>query len=589
MKDEAALNDFLQNEVNLNQTRYDNAQDRLKTLRNHLRDNLKGFDGTEIQGSYATRTVIKPVGDNDGYDIDLMVYIKDDGTDPAGLIDRVAECLSERKFYADHRKVKTRCVTIQYAGQFNIDVVPCVERSGSKWICNKKANQWEITDGTGHREWYNDQNRKSHGHLKKVTRLYKYLRDFKNTFTVASVGMTTLAGMAVEATDAAKLNTLPNALEAISEWIDDYLQSHPTPSLYNPALPTETFDRHWTQNQYDNFRKQFHRYTERIKEAIACQDPDKSEKLWQGIFGPNYRRSNRGGDSQNNSGGGGPPQRPKPAPTSPSRGGARHPERAAPLLATPRTFRPREQYASPTRADVRSRHDLTPLNASNIEWLATSQPLLHYNEADGTVRGTIKFSALWDEETRDLTVNPRYPKSQRTTLITDEYQVVIQLRYKTRWVGPNGEMPNRYPPAFEGGTRCRDLALRLDVPLADLHAYPDGEFCIGFRTVPPDRQNFDLPAFIEEDLIAWLYRLSYVEQFGLAQARQRLWPEYDHRRGPKQYLRLVNRIAKSNCPVDHPCPCGRGRPYGQCHHAEVVQLAHDGLIQAPKLPGTKLT
>ena len=589
MKDEAALNDFLQDEVNLNQTRYDNAQDRLKTLRNHLRDNLKGFDGTEVQGSYATRTVIKPVGDNDGYDIDLMVFIKDDGTDPAGLIQRVAECLSERKFYADHRKVKTRCVTIQYASQFNIDVVPCVGRYGSKWICNKKTNEWEITDGTGHREWYNDQNRKSNGHLKRVTRLYKYLRDFKNTFTIASVGMTTLAGLAVERTDAAKLNTLPNALEAISEWIDDYLQGHPTPSLYNPALPTETFDRHWTQNQYDNFRKQFHRYTERIKEAIACQDPDKSEKLWQGIFGPNYRRNNRGDDSQNNSGGGGPPQRPKPAPTSPSRGGARHPERAAPLLATPRTYRPREQYASPVRGDVRSRHDLTPLNASNIEWLATSQPLLHYSEADGTVTGTIKFNALWDEEAQDLTVNPRYPKSQRTTLITDQYQVAIQLRYKTRWVGPNGEMPNRYPPAFEDGTRCRDLALRLDVPLADLHAYPDGEFCIGFRTVPPDRQDFDLPAFIEEDLIAWLYRLSYVEKFGLARARQRLWPEYDHRRGPQQYLRLVNRIAESNCPVDHPCPCGRGRPYGQCHHAEVVQLAHDGLIQAPKLPGTRLT
>ena len=43
VKDEAALNEFLQNEVNLNQTRYDNAQDRLKTLRNHLRDNLEGF------------------------------------------------------------------------------------------------------------------------------------------------------------------------------------------------------------------------------------------------------------------------------------------------------------------------------------------------------------------------------------------------------------------------------------------------------------------------------------------------------------------------------------------------------------------
>ena len=578
MKDETASNEFLQTEVNLNQTRYDNAQARLKTLINHLQENLEGFDGTEIQGSYATRTVIKPVADNDGYDIDLMVYIEDDGSGAADLIDRVVECLSERKFYADHRKVKTRCVTVEYARQFNIDVVPCVERHGNKWICNRKTDQWEITDGTGHREWYNTQNRKSHGHLKRVTRLYKYLRDFKNTFTVSSVAITTLAGMAVEATDIQKLNTLPNALEAISEWIDEYLQIHPTPVLQNPSLPTETFDRHWTRNQYENFRRRFHRYTEQIKEAIVCQDPDESEKLWQAIFGPNYQRSNRGGGSQNSGNGGGTPQRPKPTPTSPSNGGNRRPEHAAPLFPATRTFLPRSPYATPTRADVRSRHDLTPLNPPSIDWLTANHPRLHYDEAGGTISGTVNFSALWDEEAHELTTNPRYPKSHRTTLITDEYQVAIKLKYQSRWVGPNNEMPYRYPPVFEDANRTRELALRLNVPLADLHMYPNGECCIGFRTVLPDRRNFDLPAFIEEDLIAWLYRLSYVERFGLQQAKERLWVEYDHRRGPQQHLQLINRIAACNCQDNSACPCNSGTPYGQCHKAEVTQLTQDGLI-----------
>lgn len=577
MKDEAALNEFLRDEVNLNKTRYDNAQERLETLKSHLKENLEGFDGTEVQGSYATGTVIKPVADNDGYDIDLMVYIKDDASDPEDLIDRLEECLSERKFYADHRKVKTRCITVQYANKFNIDVVPCVERSGSKRVCNKKTNDWEITDGTGHREWYNDQNRKSRGHLKKVTRLYKYVRDFKSTFTVASVAMTTLAGMAVEKTDASKLNTLPNALEAISEWVDDYLQRNPTPMLPNPALPTETFDRHWTQVQYDHFRQEFHRYTERIKKAVACKDQEESEKLWQAIFGQNYHRSNSGGD-QNNSNGGGTPQQPKPTPTSSGHGGTRQPERLAPLLPAQRTFRPPSQYATSRTPDVRKRHNLTPLNVRSIDWLGTSQPRLHYNEAEGTVKGTVNFSALWDEDSRDLTVNPRYHKSQRATLITDEYQVVIQLKYQTRWVGPNSEMPHRYPPVFEDGVRTRDLALSLNVPLSDLHIYPNGEFCIGFRTVAPNRQNFDLPAFIEEDLVAWLYRLSYVERFGLEQAKQRLWREYHHSRGPQQHLQLIDRIGASKCTDTYPCPCNSGKPYGQCHQAEVAQLTQDGLI-----------
>ena len=295
--------------------------------------------------------------------------------------------------------------------------------------------------------------------------------------------------------------------------------------------------------------------------------------------------SGNGSSNQNSDNEGGTPKKPTPKPTSPSSRGARHLELATPLLPASRTFRPRSPYATPTRADTHSRHDLTPLNAPSKEWLATNQPLLHYNGADGTLSGTVKFRALWDEESRDLTVNPRYPKSRRTTLITDEYQVVVKLRYRTRWVGLDSEMPNRYPPVFEDGMRARYLAIKLGVTLADLHLYPDGEFCIGFRPVPPDRQIFDLSTFIEESLIAWLYRLSYVEQFGLDQAKQRLWPEYDHRHGPQQYLHLIKGIAKSNRQYNDLCPCNSQKLYGECHQAEVAQLARDGLIQATPSTG----
>ena len=131
--------------------------------------------------------------------------------------------------------------------------------------------------------------------------------------------------------------------------------------------------------------------------------------------------------------------------------------------------------------------------------------------------------------------------------------------------------------------RAQALALHLNVRPSDLHIYPGGEFCIGFRTVAPNRQTFDLPAFIEEDLIAWLYRLSYVETFGLEQARKRLWPEYDHGRGPQQHLQLIDRIAASKCSDTYPCPCNSGRPYNQCHKAEVAQLTKDGLIKQQKV------
>ena len=171
MKDEAALNQFLRGEVNLNKSRYDNAKDRLQTLEKHLRENLEGFQRTEIQGSYATETIIRPVDDNDEYDIDHMVYIKDDGSDPKEIVDRVIDCLSENSFYEENSEVRKRSVQITYANQFKIDVVPSVERNWYKWVCNSVDNEWEITDGSGYKDWFRDQNRKSNGHLKKVVRL----------------------------------------------------------------------------------------------------------------------------------------------------------------------------------------------------------------------------------------------------------------------------------------------------------------------------------------------------------------------------------------------------------------------------------
>ena len=132
MKDAAALNQFLKDAVNLNQSRYDNAKDRLRTLEKHLKKNLEGFQETEIQGSYATETIIRPVDDNDEYDIDLMVYIEDDGSDPKEVVDGVEDCLCENSFYEEHSEVGKRSVQITYANQFKIDVVPCVERNGRK-------------------------------------------------------------------------------------------------------------------------------------------------------------------------------------------------------------------------------------------------------------------------------------------------------------------------------------------------------------------------------------------------------------------------------------------------------------------------
>ena len=579
MKDAAALNQFLKDAVNLNQSRYDNAKDRLRTLEKHLKKNLEGFQETEIQGSYATETIIRPVDDNDEYDIDLMVYIEDDGSDPKEVVDGVEDCLCENSFYEEHSEVGKRSVQITYANQFKIDVVPCVERNGRKWVCNRVDNGWEITDGSGYKDWFRDQNRKSNGHLKKVVRLLKYLRDHKNTFTVRSIALTTLAGMAVEDLDPSSLNTLPNALEAITQWIDDYLQRNPSPSLRNPALPEEEFNRHWTDAQYQNFRKMFRSYTTRIKEAIECDDPEKSEKLWQGLFGPKYRRSNPG---SNSNGGGQGSQLPKDTP--PSKGGASRrggPRPAAvTTLGVPRSYRPPSPYAiaqGPARR-VTAEHDLTPLSPINMEWLKAFQPGLTYREREGLLVGAVHIRAAWESLAQRFTVNPLPSRDYQGHLIDDEFHLSIELRYRTRWIVSHPRIPYRYPRVSEVGGRTAQLKRELGVSLADLHMFPDRECCLGFNVIAPNGRDFTIDGFIERNITPWLYRLAFVERFGLPYTESELWAAYDHTKGPGDYIASVRQIALAQ-PQDHDqCPCGAEEHYIRCHRDVVEQCITDRLF-----------
>ena len=79
---------------------------------------------------------------------------------------------------------------VDYAGDFHLDIVPCVEINGQRHICNSKTNQFEITDGTGYRDWFNGKTQITNGNLKRVTRLLKYMRDHKGNFTAPSILLT---------------------------------------------------------------------------------------------------------------------------------------------------------------------------------------------------------------------------------------------------------------------------------------------------------------------------------------------------------------------------------------------------------------
>ena len=294
------FSEFLRDEVNLNQSRLNRLETAVGGVNGYLRDNLSGYQTMDRQGSYALQTLIKPVDDNDEYDADIQIVMNPNPRwEPRDYVQAVNRMLVGNKTYVDKLRLKARCVTVDYAGDFHLDVVPRVTIGGKHFICNRIDNSFEETDGIGYREWFNEKNSITGGNLKKVVRLLKYLRDHKNSFTAKSILLTTLAGYMIRPSDkgTAAVSSVANTLATVLSRMNDYLQQHPNmPEIKNPVLSTENFNRHWDQRRYANFRNRVQSYagTSYAGTAKQAKDEPSTEKaikalaetvrgwLWQG-------------------------------------------------------------------------------------------------------------------------------------------------------------------------------------------------------------------------------------------------------------------------------------------------------------------
>lgn len=139
---------FLEKEVNLNSSRITSLDERTETITSVLKDSDKfkeNFIDVIPQGSYAHKTIIKPVQSTDEFDADILLYIEEfTEWDAEDYVQELYQFFRDNSTYRDKVSRKTRCVTIDYANDFHIDVVPFMERHGSKYVTNRHDNTFEL-------------------------------------------------------------------------------------------------------------------------------------------------------------------------------------------------------------------------------------------------------------------------------------------------------------------------------------------------------------------------------------------------------------------------------------------------------------
>ena len=524
------FNEFMRDHGNLNPSRYERLKRSDKAVSEYLSQNLVGYSRTERQGSYALGTTIRPVKDTDEYDVDRLVYVEyDSSKGPKDYIDDVYSCLKANGNYADKVQRNTRCVTVNYAGEFKIDVVPCITYNGNHYICNRKTNEYEETDGTGFRDWFNSKNQITNGNLKLVTRLLKYLRDHKKTFTAPSILLTTLIGNTVhDWEDDTDFKTVPDALLTVISRMDEFLWSHPSmPEIRNPALPSETFTRHWDQAKYSHFRDMVSSYARRVREAYSDDDEQSSVSKWSDLFGDRF-------------------------------GGRTTPAGAAvtATATTPRVVKPRKPYA--TASAQRSSGRLS-LRQADLEWLAGSYPNLRCDQEAGVIVGELVLRAAYDRREEKLHIGSDDATASMDSYLFDSFSIRIELEAFDQ---------NGWPTVYEVGGRHMRIAERENVEIIDLHFYEDGACCLGLQFLSDRRTT--LIEFMDELVVPFFYRLSYTDAHSLGAAKQYLWDDYSHgEQGLREYLSDVADIARHRLGRNDPCACGSGRKYKRCHLGEV--------------------
>lgn len=296
MKPRHSLRAFMEQHVNLNPSRVERAREGFETLSTFLEhaDATRGiFVNTSTQGSLRQGTIIKPRPDKIDFDVDLLLELAPQNSWSASdylAVVKDAFATSDRYKALVDTRGKNRCITIDYAADdFHIDVVPSIDYNGQCYIANRATDEFELTDGDGYAAWFASRNAVTGDALVHVVRLAKFLRD-QHEWEVKSILLTTLLGLSVRNTDtAADFPDLVSSLVLLTSRVRYFLDAQGSlPVIFNPALPQETFTRHWDQPAFEQFRDEFGTIVDLIEAAAEEPNDEASIEKWRQVFGDKF-------------------------------------------------------------------------------------------------------------------------------------------------------------------------------------------------------------------------------------------------------------------------------------------------------------
>lgn len=261
------------NSVQLTTTQFEKAEKSYNAVGAWLHDDdspVAVFDPNIFpQGSLLLDTTVKPLSHTE-FDLDLVCQLLLSGVTPMQVYNLLLERMRSHGRYAPILFPERRCIRINYAGDFHLDIVPaipdpdCTPGETCLLIPDREKKVWRPSNPKGYAEWFKGRtavkvavfherkdieplrapvqaNRKPP--LKLAVQLLKRWRDvaFKGRMELApsSIILTTLAGLLYRGENH-PTDALASILDGICTWA-----STKAIRLQNPSNPKEWITDRW--------------------------------------------------------------------------------------------------------------------------------------------------------------------------------------------------------------------------------------------------------------------------------------------------------------------------------------------------------
>lgn len=306
--------------LQLSPSLYDQASERYKTIAGIIQDD-DAFNHIRLHiyphGSFRLKTTVKPFG-GDEYDLDFVAELPMGTTMmPQELYDHIYRILSQDGVHNDMIEKKSRCIRVNYANDFHLDIMPgklvnpmtkeiiVPDRGLSNWI--HKSNpigfaEWfenqakthivaelnEIRKSVYNAEKVSDQEIAEHLEpLRRAVQLVKRYRDVYcdryRTEPVRSIVICTLMGSIARFTGATMQIIL-----SFCDYVNGLIEQHNNQpfEIHNPILQDEILTEKWFEgNNFRDFVSMMKALTEDAQKLSRCGYNSDINQLLKSMFG----------------------------------------------------------------------------------------------------------------------------------------------------------------------------------------------------------------------------------------------------------------------------------------------------------------